>query len=67
MNKQLDFEPIELDELDGVLGGSTGENNGCGITNGKCAAGGCGLFNGKCGTETVKDPGDGMGDMVKFI
>lgn len=67
MNKQLDFEPIELDELDGVLGGSTGENNGCGITNGKCAAGGCGLFNGKCGLETIKRPDDTTIGTVKFM
>lgn len=54
MNKQLDFEPIELDELEGVLGGSAEGNNGCGITNGKCATGGCGLFNGKCGLDSIK-------------
>lgn len=56
MNKQLDFEPIKLDELEGVLGGSASEFNGCGITNGKCSGGGCGLFNGKCNTDSVKKP-----------
>lgn len=54
MNKQLDFEPIELEELEGVLGGSSDGNNGCGITNGKCATGGCGLFNGKCGMQQLQ-------------
>ncbi len=56
MDKQLDFEPIKLDELEGVLGGSADSNSGCGLTNGKCAEGGCGLFNGKCGLESIKKP-----------
>lgn len=51
MKKQLGFEPIELNQLEGVLGGSASEYNGCGITNGKCGEGGCGLFNGKCGLD----------------
>ncbi len=54
MKKQLDFEPIELNQLEGVLGGSASEYNGCGITNGKCGEGGCGLFNGKCGLDQKK-------------
>ncbi len=49
--KKLDFEPIELNELEGVLGGNAREG-GCGITNGKCSTGGCGLFNGKCNIST---------------
>jgi len=56
MNKQLDFEPIELNELEGVLGGGAAfEIKGCTITNGKCAQGGCGLCNGNCGF-TKPDP-----------
>lgn len=58
MNKQLGFEPIELEELEGVLGGADSKNNGCIVTNGKCSEGGCGICNGKCGPEEVKDDTD---------
>lgn len=55
MNKKLDFEPIELNELEGVLGGKAAFR-GCFITNGKCDEGGCAICNGQCGGKTTIKP-----------
>lgn len=55
MKKQLDFEPIEFTELEGVLGGSSAFR-GCVITNGKCDEGGCAICNGQCGSSTTLKP-----------
>ena len=59
MNQKLDFEPIELNELDGVLGG-TARMSGCIITNGKCNEGGCGICNGHCGPDTISKPSENI-------
>lgn len=46
MNKQLQIEPIDLQELEAAKGGWS--YKGCIIANGKCSEGGCGIANGKC-------------------
>lgn len=48
MNKNLQIEPIELNELDSLKGGADFSYKGCIICNGKCSEGGCGIANGKC-------------------
>lgn len=52
MNKQLQIEPIDLQELEAAKGGWS--YKGCIIANGKCSEGGCGIANGKC-PEVTKD------------
>lgn len=46
MDKKLQIEPIDLNELEATKGGWS--YKGCIITNGKCSEGGCGIANGKC-------------------
>lgn len=59
MNKQLQVEPINLQELEAAKGGWS--YKGCIITNGKCSEGGCGVANGKCTGNSGDDDDDEEG------
>lgn len=56
MNKKLEIEPIDLQELEEVKGGLELKFHGCLIANGKCTEGGCGICNGNCNLK----PSDGI-------
>jgi len=57
-----DFEVVELDELEGVIGGATTATNGnCGCTTTQTVV--IGYDNGNCGCRVVKElPGTGVTD-----
>ncbi len=58
MNKKLEIEPINLNELDSLKGGTDITYKGCAICNGKCSEGGCGITNGKCGKQEDDEDDD---------
>ena len=52
MDNKIEFEEINLQELDDLKGGNAEKRaNGCGICNGRCGSGGCGVTNGKCAQQ----------------
>lgn len=63
MFKNLQIEPIELNELDSLKGGADPNYNGCVICNGKCGSGGCFITNGNCGLVS-QVASDGNYDVV---